>query len=99
MAEPMGAFNRDPTDLVVTTRDRLVVNHLLKHFFLSQVELKSLLEDLERVPLTKKAHIFNENPPVLGRPKDSRARYTVLATMGVAATRSTNPTRCTSCLS
>ena len=27
-AEPMGAFNRDPNDLVVTIGDRLVVNHL-----------------------------------------------------------------------
>ena len=32
-AEPMGAFNRDPIDLVLTHRDRLVVNHLLEHDF------------------------------------------------------------------
>ena len=44
-AEPMGAFNREPTDLVVTTGDRVVVNHLLEHDFPSQVELESLLED------------------------------------------------------
>ena len=36
-AEPLGAFNRDPNDLVPTTRGRLVVNHLLEHDFLSAV--------------------------------------------------------------
>ena len=30
-AKLMGAFNRDPNDLVVTTGDSLVVNHLLEH--------------------------------------------------------------------
>ena len=42
MAKPMGAFNRDPMDLVVTTWDNFVVNHLLEHEFLNQVELESL---------------------------------------------------------
>ena len=51
-AEPIGAFNRDPMDLVVTSGDRLVVNHLLDHDFLSHVQLESLLEDLGRVPLS-----------------------------------------------
>ena len=37
MAEPIGSFNRDPNDLVVTIADTLVLNHLLKHEFLSQV--------------------------------------------------------------
>ena len=46
--------------------DRLVVNHLLEHDFLSHVQLESLLEDLGRVPLTEKAGIFNENPPKVG---------------------------------
>ena len=32
-AEPIGGFNRDPMDLVVTTTDRLVVNHLLRDDF------------------------------------------------------------------
>ena len=50
-AEPMGAFNRDPNDLVVTTGDRLVVNHLLEHNFLNNVQLDSILDDLDRVPL------------------------------------------------
>ena len=45
MAEPIGAFNGGPNDLVVTVGDKLVVNHLLEHNFLSQVELDSLLED------------------------------------------------------
>ena len=58
-AEPLGAFNRDPNDLVVTTRGRLVANHLIEHEFLSDVQLNSLLEDLDRVPLSEKAPIFN----------------------------------------
>ena len=36
-AEPIGAFNKDPMDLVLTAGDRLVVNHLLEHNFLSLV--------------------------------------------------------------
>ena len=59
-AEPIGAFGRDPRDLVVTTRDKLVVNHLLRHNFLSHVQPESVLEDLGRVPLSEKATIFNE---------------------------------------
>ena len=51
-AEPIGAFNRDPTDLGVTTGDRFVVNHLLEHDFLSDLQLESRLEDLGRVPLS-----------------------------------------------
>ena len=68
-AERMGAFNRDPNDLVVTTRERLVVNHLMEHDLLSAVQADSLLEDLDRVPLLEKAPIFNENPPIVGRPR------------------------------
>ena len=49
MAQPMGAFNREAMDVVVIVGDRLVVNHLLEHYFCRQVELESLLEDLERV--------------------------------------------------
>ena len=30
-AEPLGAFNRDPNDLVLTVGGKLVVNHLLEH--------------------------------------------------------------------
>ena len=62
-AEPLGAFNRDPNDLVLTVGGRLMVNHLLEHDFLSGVPLDSLLEDLDRVPLTEKAPIFNKKPP------------------------------------
>ena len=38
-AEPLGAFNRDPKDLVLTVGGRLVVNHLLEHDFLSDMRL------------------------------------------------------------
>ena len=62
--------------------DRLVVNHLLEHDFLSEVQLKSLLDDLERVPLSKKAAIFNENPPIVGRPQDSGTRRTIYGNSG-----------------
>ena len=61
-AEPMGAFNRDPKDLSVTIGDRLVVNHLLEHDFLSDVQLQSLLDDLERVPLLEKARMVQLHP-------------------------------------
>ena len=61
----MGAFNRDPKDLVVTTSDKLVVN--LHHpDFLSDTELQSLLEDLNMVPIADKVPIFNEDPLVVG---------------------------------
>ena len=69
-AEPLGSFERYPNDLVVTTRGRLVVNHLIEHDFLSAVQLESLFDDLHRVPLSQKAPIFNENPPIVGRPQD-----------------------------
>ena len=58
-AEPLGAFNRDPNDLVLTVGGKLVVNHLLEHDFLSDIQLQSLLDDLDRVPLSEKAPIFN----------------------------------------
>ena len=40
--EPIGAFNRAPMDLVVSNGDRLVVNHMLEHEFLSDVQPESL---------------------------------------------------------
>ena len=70
-AESMGALNKNPNDLVFTTRDRLVVNHLLEHDSLSNVQLDSLLEDLDRVPLSEKAAIFNEESCIMGGPQDS----------------------------
>ena len=73
---------RDPTDLVVTDGEKLVVNHLLEHDILSQVEPELLLEDLDRVPFIEKASIFTENPPVVGRPKDSGACRTVYGDYG-----------------
>ena len=54
-AEPLGAFNRDPNDLVLTVGGKLVVNHLLEQDYLSDIQLQSLLEDLDRVPLSEKA--------------------------------------------
>ena len=83
-AEPLGAFNRDPNDLVLTVGERLVVNHLLEHDFLSDVQLQSLLDDLHRVPLSEEAPIFNENPPVVGRPQDSGTRRTLYGNYGGA---------------
>ena len=76
-AEPLGAFNRDPNDLVLTVGGRLVVNHLLEHDFLSDVQLQSLLDDLDRVPLSEKAPIFNENVPFVIRPFESEIHGTV----------------------
>ena len=81
-AEPMGACKREPNDLVVTTRERLVVRHLMEHDFLSAVQLGSLLEDLDRVRLSEKAPIFNENPAIVGRPQHSGTRRTLYGNYG-----------------
>ena len=78
----MGAFNRDPNDLVLTVGGTLVVNPLLEHNFLSDVQLQSLLDDLDRVPLSEKAPIFNENPPIVGRPQDSGTCRTLYGKYG-----------------
>ena len=90
-AEPLGAFNRDPNDLVLTVGGKLVVNHLLEHDFLSDVQLQSLLDDLDRVPLSEKAPIFNENPPIVGRPQDSGTRRTLYGNYGGANHHRHNP--------
>ena len=90
-AEPLGAFNRDPNNLVLIVGERLVVNHLLEHDFLSGVQLESLLEDLDRVPLTEKAPIFNENPPIVGRPQDSGTRRRMYDNYGGANHHKHNP--------
>ena len=92
-AEPLGAFNRDPNDLVLTVGGKLVVNHLLEHDFLSEVQLQSLLDDLDRVPLSEKAPIFNENPPIVGRPQDSGTRRTLYGNYGGANHHKHNPHR------
>ena len=76
-AEPLRAFKRDPNDLVLTVGGMLVVKHLLEHGFLSYVQLQSLLDDLDRVPLPGKAPIFNGNPPIVGRPQYSGTRGTL----------------------
>ena len=80
--EPIGAFNSDPMDLVVTIGDKLVLNHLLEHDFLTDVQLESVLDDLERVPLSPKAPVFNENPPIAGRPQDPGTSCTVYGNYG-----------------
>ena len=41
------------------------------------MQLQSLLDDLERVPPSEKAAIFNENPATVGRLQDSVTRCTV----------------------
>ena len=73
-AEPLGAFNRDPNDLVLTVGGRLVVSHLLEHDFLSDVHLQSLLDDFDRMPLSEKAPIFNVKPRIIGRPGMQHSR-------------------------
>ena len=88
---PLGAFNRDPNDLVLTVGGKLVVNHLLEHDFLSDVQLQSPLDDLDKVPLLQKAPIFNENPPIVGRPQDSGTRRTLYGNYGGATHHKHNP--------
>ena len=90
-AEPLGAFNRDPNDLVLTVGRKLVVNHLLEHNFLSEVQLQSFLDDWDRVPLSEKAPIFNENPPIVGRPQDCGTRRTLYGNYGGANHHKHNP--------
>ena len=84
-------------DLVVTTGDRLVVNHFLEHDSLSHVQLWGLLEDLGRVPLSEKAPIFNENPPLSADPKIRGPAAQSTASMGAARTTRTTPTSSTIC--
>ena len=83
-AKPLGVFNRDPNEPMLIVGGRLVVNHLLEHDFLSEVQLQSLLDALDRVPLSEKAPAFNENPPIVGRPQDSGTRRTLYGTNGGA---------------
>ena len=54
-----------------------MVNHLLEYDFWSDVQLQSILQDLDRVPLAENAPIFNENPPIVGKPQDSGTRRTL----------------------
>ena len=59
-----------------------MVNHLFKHDFWSDVQVESLLDDLERAPLSEKVPIFNENLPIVRRPQDSWTRRTVYGNYG-----------------
>ena len=90
-AGPLGAFTRDPNNLVLTVGGRLVVNHLLEHDFSSDVQLQNLFDDLDRVPLSEKAPIFNENPPIVGRSQDSGTRRTLYRNYGGANHHKHNP--------
>ena len=47
--------------------------------------------DLDRVPLSEKAPIFNENPPIVGRPQDSGTRRTLYGNYGGANYHKHNP--------
>ena len=83
-AEPLEAFNRDPNDPVLTVGGKLLINHLLHYNFLSEVQLQSLLDDLDSVPLSEKAPIFNETALIVGRPEDSWTRRTLYGNHGGA---------------
>ena len=102
-AEPLGAFNRDPNDLVLTVGGKLVVNHLLEHDFLSDIQLQSLLDDLDRVPLSEvsqRRHPFSmRTPPLSAGPKILGPAAHCMATMGVPTTTSTTPTSSMICQS
>ena len=98
-AEPLGAFNRDPNDLVLTVGGKLVVNHLLEHDFLSDIQLQSLLDDLDRVPLSKNPPFSMRTPPLSAGPKILGPAAHCMATMGVPTTTSTTPTSSMICRS
>ena len=92
-AEPLGASNRDPNDLVLSMGGKLVVNQFLEHNLLGNVQLQTLLDDLDRVPLSEKEPIFNEHPPIVGRPQDSGTRHTLYGTYGGANHNKHSPHR------
>ena len=93
-AEPLGAFNRDPNDLVLTVGGKLVVNHLLEHDFLSDVQLQSLSF------LSQRRHPFSmRTPPLSAGPKILGPAAHCMATMGVPTTTSTTPTSSMICQS
>ena len=68
-----------------------MVNHLLEHDFLSTVHLDNLLEDLNRVPLSEKAPIFNESAPIVGTSQNSGTRRTVYGNYGGRHHHNHNP--------
>ena len=81
--EAMGAFNRDPMDLVVTTRDRLVVNHLLEHNFFEHSGARvSFGIPWEGASLRERHPFSMRTPPIVGKPQDSGARRTVYGGYG-----------------
>ena len=98
-AEPIGALYRDLVDLTVTTGDRLVVNHLLEHDFLSPVQLEFFWMIL-RGCLSERSQPFSMRTPALwAGPKIKGPAAQCTATMGAATTTSTTPTSSTICRS
>ena len=55
------------------------------------MQVESLLEDLGWVPLSEKTPIFNENPPIVGRPRNSGARRTFYGNYAGRNQRKHNP--------
>ena len=88
--ETFGPLNRDPNYFVLTVGRKLVVNHLLGHDCLSDVQLQRLLDDFDRVPPSVKAPTFNESPPIVGRTQHSRTRRTLYGKYGDANHRTHN---------
>ena len=76
---------------MLTVGGELVANVLLGHNFLSDVQLQSLLDDSDRVPLRAKPSIFNENPRIVGGPQISWTRRTLYGIYGAANQHKQNP--------
>ena len=101
-AEPLGAFNRDPNDLVLTMGGRLVVNHLLEHDFLSDVQLQliKVIWMIWIACLSQRRHPFSmRTPPLSAGPKILGPVAHCMATMGAPTTTSTTPTSSMICQS
>ena len=55
------------------------------------MQVQSPLDDLDRVPFSEKAPIFNENPRIVGRPQDSGTRRTLYGNYGGVNHHKHNP--------
>ena len=98
-AKRMGAFNSHPNDLVVSVVDRLGVNHLLEHDFLTDVQSRVFWMILRRC-LSNKRQLFSmRTPPLWAGPKIQGPTAHSTATMGATATTTTTPTSSTICRS
>ena len=85
--------------MVYTSGDKLVLNHLLEHDFLSHVLLESLLKDLAGVPLTKGYPFSMRTPPWWAGPGIEGPAAPFMVTMLAATPTSTTPISCTICRS